>query len=164
MKGSIETITGLLLGAAYADKRLEGREIDQIRSLLLRLLGSEELPNSVADQIASFNPAMFDAPGAAASLIDLEERDRTRILEMVAAVHDADDEVDLAEDEYLVVVAKGLGVSAAGLTIQFQELDGSLGDEAGNHEGDGDGPEDDAGGGYGDAGEAEGSSTGGGEG
>jgi len=152
MKANIETITGLLLGAAYADKRLEGQEIDQIRSLLLRLLGAEQLPSSCADQIATFNPAKFDAASAAASLQDLDEGDRRKILEMVAAVHEADDEIDLDEDEYLRTVAKGLGIPAAGLSIAFEELDGALGDESGNHDGNGAGGDAGMGGGFGDGG------------
>ena len=39
MKQHIETITQLLLGAAYADKRLAGAEITRIRALLITLIG-----------------------------------------------------------------------------------------------------------------------------
>ncbi len=152
MKAKIETITNLLLGAAYADKRLEGREIDEIRTLLLRLLGATELPGAVADQIASFNPAKFEPAEAAASLQDLDEPERRKVLEMVAAVHDADDEIDLDEDAYLRTVAKGLGIPAGGLSIAFEELDGALGDEGGNHDGNGAGGDADMGGGFGDGG------------
>lgn len=156
MKAKIETITNLLLGAAYADKRLEGNEIDKIRSLLLRLMGATELPGSTADQIASFNPAKFNAGEAAASLQDLEEPDRRKVLEMVAAVHDADDEIDLDEDAYLRTVAKGLAIPAGGLTIAFEELDGALGDESANHDDAGAGADADMGGGFGDGGGGEG--------
>jgi uncharacterized tellurite resistance protein B-like protein len=130
MKEHIETITDLLLGAAYADKRLEGNEIETIRGLLCKLLGVESLPASQADQIANFRPAKFDAENAGASLRDLGD-DRRKVLEMIAAVHDADDEFDFDEDRYLQSVGRGLGLKPeqyADLTAQMQvdDLDGAL--------------------------------------
>jgi hypothetical protein len=38
---------------------------------------------------------------------------KRKLLELVASVRDADDEVDLAEDEYLVALAKALGMQKA---------------------------------------------------
>src|SRR5690606_34622928 len=68
MKEHVETITNLLLGAAYADKRLEGDEVAAIEALLCKLMGTEELPAAQADQMRAFSPAAFDAAAAAASL------------------------------------------------------------------------------------------------
>ena len=48
MKQHIETITRLLLGAAYADKRLEGAEISRIEAILRQVLGGEPPPELLA--------------------------------------------------------------------------------------------------------------------
>lgn len=129
MKEHIETITDLLLGAAYADKRLEGDEINAIRTLLCKLLGTDDLPSAQADQIASFKPAKFDPLQATAGLKSLPESDRNKVVEMVIAVNDADEELDFDEDRYLTKVAKGLGLDASQFSAIVEidhELDGAL--------------------------------------
>lgn len=126
MKEHIATITDLMLGAAYADKRLEGRELDAIRSMVTKLLGSKALPQAQEDRIKSFNPARFDAKAVAASLASLAAEDKHTVLELVATVTDSDEELDLAEDAYLRKVAEGLGVPAEeleGMTIEVLEDD-----------------------------------------
>ena len=132
MKDHVETITNLLLGAAYADKRLQGDEVASIRSLLLKLLGTSELPSAQSDQIANFSPAKFNAEEAAASLKVLDDDDRRKVVDMIVAIHESDDELDLAEDDYLTKVAKAIGMSdeeVSGLTlhVEIEELAGSLG-------------------------------------
>jgi uncharacterized tellurite resistance protein B-like protein len=126
MKEHIDTITDLMLGAAYADKRLEGRELDAIRSIVTKLLGAPALPQAQEERIKSFNPARFDAKAAAASLATLPAEGKRTILELVATVTDSDDEHDMAEDAYLRKVGEGLGVPAdelAGMTIEVLEDD-----------------------------------------
>jgi uncharacterized tellurite resistance protein B-like protein len=126
MKEHIDTITDLMLGAAYADKRLEGRELDAIRSIVTKLLGAPALPQAQEERIKSFNPARFDARAAAASLATLPADGKRTILELVATVTDSDDEHDMAEDAYLRKVGEGLGVPAdelAGMTIEVLEDD-----------------------------------------
>jgi uncharacterized tellurite resistance protein B-like protein len=126
MKEHIDTITDLLLGAAYADKRLEGRELDAIRSMVIKLLGSQALPQAQESRIKAFNPARFDAKAAAARLTALDHGSKHKILELVATVTDSDEELDLAEDAYLRKVADGLGLPAEdleGMTIEVLEDD-----------------------------------------
>ncbi|MCB9712828.1 MAG: TerB family tellurite resistance protein [Myxococcales bacterium] len=124
MKEHIDTITDLLLGAAYADKRLEGRELDAIRSMLSTLLGTSSLPDAQEARIKAFNPAKHDAAAAAASLASLSEEDKGKLIDLVASVTESDEEIDFAEDEYLRAVATGLGLSEdeiAGMTIEVLE-------------------------------------------
>lgn len=136
MKDHIETITDLLLGAAYADKRLEGRETDKIRALLTKLAGSESLPANLEARFRSFQPASFDASAAGKRLAELGN-DRRRVLEMIAAVTESDEEVDLAEDRYLRTVALAMGLADKqfrDLVVDFQEIDeleGILGETLG---------------------------------
>ncbi len=132
----IDTFTDLLLGAAYADKRLEGREIETIRALLERVVDQSPLPAELEARMKAFNPAKHDARGAAATLWFLPHEDKRTVIDLVAKVTEADDEIDLAEDDYLRKVALGLGLSdqeIREITIQIIEdddLDGLLARDA----------------------------------
>ena len=129
---NVDTFTDLLLGAAYADKRLEGRELDTIRALLERVVGTSPLPPEQEARIKKFNPAKHDARAAAATLAFLSDADKRTVIDLIAKVTEADEEIDLAEDDYLRKVALGLGMSEeeiATFTIQIiedDELDGLL--------------------------------------
>ena len=124
MKQHIETITNLLLGAAYADKRLEGREVASIEALLTKLLGTAKLPTARAEQMRAFNPAKFDTTEATAALQVLPAIEKRRLLELIATVTESDGELDLDESDYLKKVALGLGLpetSFADLTLEVLE-------------------------------------------
>ncbi|MFY0534768.1 TerB family tellurite resistance protein [Nannocystis pusilla] len=110
MKQHIEQITQLLLGAAYADKRLAGAEITRIRSLLSTLLGGAEVPDSLLRLINTFSPAAFNVQQVATGLDGLSQEEKRKLLELIASVNDADEELDLAEDIYLRTVAAALGL------------------------------------------------------
>lgn len=136
MKHHILTITDLLLGAAYADKRLEGKEKDKIRSLLAKLSGDKSFPDAVEARFREFSPAAFDVDAAGKRLAHLGG-DRRKILEMIAAVSESDAEIDLAEDRYLRRAAVAMGLPEKefrDLVVDFQEVDeleGILGDTLG---------------------------------
>jgi uncharacterized tellurite resistance protein B-like protein len=111
MKEHIDTITDLLLGAAYADKRLEGDELSAISKMLCKLLQVSELPAAQKSRLQSFNPARFDVAEASASLKGLSDDDKETVVELVASVNDADEVLDFDEDAYLRKVALGMGMS-----------------------------------------------------
>ena len=131
---SVESITNLLLGAAYADKRLEGDEIAAIERLLCKLVGTETLPEAQRGQMKTFSPAAFDVSATAAGLASLADEDKRKVLEMVCAVHEADEELDFAEDEYLKKVAAGMGLDADAIgemaldVDEIDEMDGIFAD------------------------------------
>ncbi len=111
----------LLLGAAYADNELKDQEKDEVRSLLEGLAG--ELPTEVELKIASFAPASFDLKASAAPFKADSEDDRKKLLYLVAAVNEADDELDMSEDDYLRALAKELGLpikALEGLTVDIE--------------------------------------------
>jgi uncharacterized tellurite resistance protein B-like protein len=111
----------LLLGAAYADKELKDAEKDEVRSLLEGLAG--ELPTEVELKIASFDPTQFDLARSAAPFKGDSEDDRKKLLYLVAAVNEADEELDLAEDDYLRALGGALGLPSSaleGLTIEVE--------------------------------------------
>ena len=112
----------LLLGAAFADHKLEDREDDEVRGLLADLSGAE-LTTEMEARIAAFDPKQFDLAATAAAFADDPEDDRRRVLYLVAAVNDADEEVDFAEDEYLRALCAALKLPAsalAGLIIDVE--------------------------------------------
>lgn len=132
MKAHIDTITDLLLGSAYADKRLEGGEIAAIEGMLCKLLAVDALPQAQKDRITGFNPAKFDATAAAGRLRFESAENKRTVLELIASVSESDDEIDMAEDAYLRKVAAGMGMSDADIAdlaievLEDDELDGIL--------------------------------------
>lgn len=136
MKEHIDTITDLLLGAAYADKRLEAKERDAITAMLTKLLGVSDLPDAQRDRIKAFNPAKLDVKEAGSKLALLSGDEKRKVLDLVASVTESDDEIDLAEDAYLRKVAEGLGIpdseidSLAIEIIEDDDLDQFFEDDA----------------------------------
>jgi uncharacterized tellurite resistance protein B-like protein len=112
----------LLLGAAYADKELKDQEKDEVRSVL-QGLADGDLPAEVNDKIATFDPAKFDLKAVAHNFKADSEDDRKKILFLVAAVNEADDEIDFAEDDYLRDLAAALDLPKSaldGLTVEVE--------------------------------------------
>lgn len=115
-------LSELLLGAAYADKELKDQEREEVRTLLQGLAG--DLPAEVDEAIKKFDPEKFDLKASAAAFKDDPEDDRKKLLFLVAAVNEADDEIDFAEDDYLRSLAAALGLPATaleGLTVEIEE-------------------------------------------
>ncbi len=84
MKQHIDTITRLLLGAAYADKRLEGAEVSRIEQILRQVLGGEPSAEQT-ELLRSFSPAAFNVHSTASMLAGLDPADKRKLLELIAA-------------------------------------------------------------------------------
>jgi len=125
----IAHVADILLGAAYADGSKHGSEEASLRKLLGELLGNESLPAELDARIRAFDPKTFDlAKTAAVFAGDPDDRKR-KLLELVAAVGDADDVLDTQEDDYLVKVATAIGAprsAYADLVLEVEELRGAL--------------------------------------
>ncbi len=112
----------LLLGAAYADDDFEDRERDEVRGMLAELSGGA-LPAELEARIANFDPTKFDLASTAAAFEADSEDDRRRLLFLVAAINDADDELAIAEDDYLRALAAALDLPASalvGMTVEIE--------------------------------------------
>jgi hypothetical protein len=86
-------------------------------------LSGSKLTKELEDRIATFDPAAFDLATTAAEFAGDDADDKRRLLFLVAAVNDADDEVDFAEDEYLRALAAALHLPASaleGLTVDIE--------------------------------------------
>jgi uncharacterized tellurite resistance protein B-like protein len=106
-------ICELLLGAAYADGEFHRQENTEIRALLVELAG--EMRVEVEACIASFEPAKFDPSSVIGIFRDDSEEERRRLLLLVSTVIEADEEIDLAENEYLRKVASALALPPSAL-------------------------------------------------
>jgi uncharacterized tellurite resistance protein B-like protein len=96
----------LLLGAAYADGEFHKQENVEIRSLLVELAG--EMRVEVEAAIQSFEPNKFDISSVIGVFREDSEEERRKLLLLVSTVINADDEIDLAENEYLKRLASAL--------------------------------------------------------
>jgi uncharacterized membrane protein YebE (DUF533 family) len=117
-------LTKLLLGAAYADLELKDKERDEVRALLEELAG--ELPTEVELEIVKFDPKAFDLAAVAGEFAGDSEDDRKKLLYLVSAVIEADEEIDFSEDDYLRALAEALKLPKAaleGLTVDVETED-----------------------------------------
>lgn len=117
-------LTDLLLGAAYADHELKDQERDCVRELLEELAG--ELPVDVELRLTAFDPTKFDLEASAAPFRGDSEDDRKKLLHLVSAVNEADEEIDFSEDDYLRSLGKALGLPAKaleGLAVEIESAD-----------------------------------------
>jgi uncharacterized tellurite resistance protein B-like protein len=121
-----ELIADLLMGAAFADNRLDGREYAAVKKLLAEVIDAEELPEEMESRLKAFDPKTFDAGEAAKSLELKEDAEKRKLIELVAAVTEADDVLDFDEDAYLKTVAEALGMdkeSYADLSIEILSVE-----------------------------------------
>ena len=127
MRDRIDIVADLLMAGAHADARLVGEEKAVVRHLLREILGARALPPELDTRIEQFQPQTFDlARTAAAFAGDLPDKKR-RLLELVAAVHAADSEYDLAEDDFVRQVGAAVGLDETAyrdlVTTVVEEVD-----------------------------------------
>ncbi|HEY5928080.1 MAG TPA: TerB family tellurite resistance protein [Kofleriaceae bacterium] len=111
----------LLLGAAFADGELHPQEKTEIRALLVELAG--ELRVEVEACIASFEPDKFELSSIIGIFANDSEEERRKLLLLVSTVIEADEQIDLAENDYLRELAAALGLPASaldGLTVDIE--------------------------------------------
>jgi uncharacterized tellurite resistance protein B-like protein len=114
MSERVEAICDLLLGAAYADQSMHEKEKAVIREYLGGLTSESEM-EALDKRIEGFSMDSFDFESVVATFVDDSGDDKHKLIKVLAAVHTADDEHDLGEDEYLRKVAGSLAVDTADL-------------------------------------------------
>lgn len=110
VKDRIEHVADILMGAAYADQHLAGDERTAVRQLLRQLLDAETLPMDLDFRIDEFTANTFDLTKTAAVFANDAPEIKRHLLELVAAIHAADQEFDLAEDEFVHRLGEALGL------------------------------------------------------
>jgi len=116
-------ICDLLLGAAHADSHFHDRERQRVRELVAELAGKSGLPPELDERIGAFRTATFDLERSAAAFRGDAIEEKRKLIRLVAAIHDADEELDLAEDDYLRALAAALGLPDSELTGLALELE-----------------------------------------
>lgn len=114
------------MGAAFADRRLDGREYETVKKLLAQVMGVDEVPAEMEARLKKFNPKTFDAASTAKSLGLTDDDEKRKLIELIAAVNDADEELDLDEHEYLLTVAGSLGLDKSAyddLTVEILSVE-----------------------------------------
>lgn len=119
-------MTELLLGAVHADSERTDEEIETVRKLLGGVFAGE-LPGEVATRLDAFDPAAFALDAAVEPFAEDPPELKRKLLELLAAVRDADEIVDLEEDAYITRVAAALGMAKADyadlvLDLEIEEL------------------------------------------
>lgn len=112
MKDRLPFVADLLMEAAHADARLEGEERDAVKRLLCGILDVPSLPMDLAFRIDEFDAKTFDRGAATKAFAADSPALKKRLLELIAAVHAADGEIDFAEDAHLRAVGDALGLPA----------------------------------------------------
>jgi uncharacterized tellurite resistance protein B-like protein len=110
MKDRLPLVADLLMDAAHADDTLEGEEKAAVKRLLREILEAPTLPMDLDFRIEEFSPQRFDLTATAAAFADEPPAVKRRLLELCAAVHAADGEIELSEDEQLRRVGHALGL------------------------------------------------------
>ncbi|MDX2021381.1 MAG: TerB family tellurite resistance protein [Deltaproteobacteria bacterium] len=110
MKDRIELVADILMGAAYTDSQLHGEEKRVIKDLLEGLISEPSLPPKLMSRIEAFSPKTFDLETTAEAFAGDTNEQKRALLQLVAAVNDADEEYDLEEDQYLRKVAFAIGL------------------------------------------------------
>src|SRR3954464_4171042 len=112
MKDRLPLVADLLMEAAHADDRLVGEEKDAVKSLLCGILEVHSLPMDLAFHVDEFDAKSFDRAAATGAFANDAPALKKRLLELIAAVHAADGEIDFAEDAHLRAVGEALGMPA----------------------------------------------------
>ncbi len=86
-----------------------------ICDLLLDLCGADELAPELEARIDGFDATSFDVARAAAPFRGDSMDEKRKLLHLVAAIHDADEELDLDEDDYLRDLAAALALPESDL-------------------------------------------------
>ena len=114
----------LLLAAAYADQQLAPEEREEVRAVISDIAGG--LSSDALARLESFDASKFDLAATASAFRGDSEDDRRKLLFLVSAVIEADNEIDLAEDDFLRALASALELPASaleGLTVEIEAED-----------------------------------------
>jgi putative colanic acid biosynthesis UDP-glucose lipid carrier transferase len=108
---SIRPVAKLMLAAAHADGELDPREQQTVRGLLCQLMERETLPLELEQMLADFDPRRFDLREEVQAFQQQSRTSSERMLQLVRKVCEADQRIDIDEDNYMVGLALALSLS-----------------------------------------------------
>jgi putative colanic acid biosynthesis UDP-glucose lipid carrier transferase len=107
---SLFPVAEALMAAAHSDRPPSDAEHDAIRRLLCELLGVEELPLRLEHRLTGFRPSGVDLHALAEELLDSPAVGRKSLIELTREVCDADGDLDLREDRFMLALALALSL------------------------------------------------------
>ncbi len=107
---SLFPVAEALLAAAHSDRPPSNLEHDAIRRLLCELLGTDHLPLRLEQRIHAFDPSGLDLEMLAEELAERPVVGRRSLIELTREVCDADGELDLSEDRFMLALALALSL------------------------------------------------------
>jgi putative colanic acid biosynthesis UDP-glucose lipid carrier transferase len=105
---SLFPVVDAMLAAAHSDRPASDIEHETIKRLLCELLGVKTLPDRLQQRIHAFDPKQIDLPALA---LELERRPvvgRRNLIELTRKVCDADNDLDLNEDRFMLALSLAL--------------------------------------------------------
>jgi uncharacterized tellurite resistance protein B-like protein len=126
-----ELISDLLMAAAHADPLQEQTPYEVVRKALQQVMGAGYILTTIDERLKAFDNAAFDLSATVEALALSDDAEKRQLVELIAAVHAADDVLAEEEDAYLRKVAEALGLpddAYADLTLDIMEARDSLDD------------------------------------
>jgi len=106
-------LADILCGAALADATFDASERVVVGAMLMKVLGVSALPPEVEQHLDRWDAGGKDLEGALVRLGLASDRDKRKLLEVVADIVKADEVVDVHERAFAVRLGAALGVSEA---------------------------------------------------
>jgi putative colanic acid biosynthesis UDP-glucose lipid carrier transferase len=103
-------VVDAMLAAAHSDRPVSDIEHQTIQRLLCELLKVEELPPRLQQRIQAFDPKFIDLTNLADELARRPVVGRRRLIELTRKVCDADNDLDLNEDRFMLALAFALSL------------------------------------------------------
>ena len=97
-----------------------------MKEILCELTGRMTLPSNLEQRLRDFEPSKLDVRATVERMQLSGDADKRKLLELITAVHDADEIWDFDEDLYLRGVAAALGVpdsAISDLTVAELQID-----------------------------------------
>jgi putative colanic acid biosynthesis UDP-glucose lipid carrier transferase len=103
-------IAEALMAAAHADRPASAQESEAVRQVLCGLLKMDRLPDRLEERLRSFDPKGLDIKVLADQLMTSSVTGRNTLMQLTAQVCQADGQLDLSEDRYVLALALALGL------------------------------------------------------
>lgn len=107
---SLFPVADALLGAAHSDITVHPSEFEAVRSILCDILHVDRLPYRLEQRLAEFDPMTLDLALTCAEVDAGTAVGRRTLLELTKDVCDADGEIHILEDRYMLALAMALSM------------------------------------------------------
>ena len=124
-----ELIADLLMGAAHADPTQTADPYDLACVALKQVMGAAYILSAINGRLQAFDVSSFDMAATVGELGLDDPIEKRQLLELIVAVHDADETIAPDRDAYLRAVAEALGLAPedyADLTVDVLDARDSI--------------------------------------